>query len=163
MNVCSLVSALGVSEERILENLLNAGKDLIRQLFCTTWKWWSLQAGGNIQANFPFPWALQGKIEVAGGHTGLDIVGKTHLCLLLLIPTLQNAHVFQIAKLAFHLNSLSASCAISVGSWESKCSGVGWWPEHKMSCSVKTKSLLLVTRKCYFPWQCSVLRMLLCV
>lgn len=73
------------------------------------------RGGGDIQDNFPFPCAVQGKIEVAGGQTGLHIVGKTHLCLLLLVPTLQNAHVFQIVKLASHLNLLSASCAISVG------------------------------------------------
>lgn len=110
-----------------------------------------------MQANFPFLCPLQRSIEVEGAQTGLHVVGKMHLCLLHLIPTVQNARVFPVAKLASRLNMLSASCAtcVSVGKeWghgRTSALLIGWQPENKISCLTETKSLPLVKRKCYFP------------
>lgn len=110
-----------------------------------------------MQANFPFPCLLQRSIEVEGAQTGLHVVGKMHLCLLHLIPTVQNARAFPVAKLASRLNMLSASCATCVSVGKERGHGrtsallIGWQPENKISCLTETKSLPLVKRKCYFP------------
>lgn len=67
---------------------------------------------GNIQAYFPC-------LSMFPTFTACRHVVKTHLCLLLPVPLLQNTRVFPVAA------KLSASCAISSGRWKESGRGRG--------------------------------------
>lgn len=110
----------------------------------------------DIQANFPFPFAIWERVEVAEEWTVLHVVVKTRLCLLLPVPVLQNTRVFPVAKLAslpnYSMHPMHRGLE-GVGAWKKASASLpGTKRGHTIPCSTETKSLLLIEEKCYFPW-----------
>lgn len=122
---------------------------------------------GDVQANFPFPCTLQGRIEVAEGWSGLHIVVKTHLCFLLQFQFCRMHRVSQLLNLplfpTYSADPVQSAqgCGGSRGHGRASAPLPGMELGHKTSCSTETKILFLVEVRYYFPWHCSIVGMLI--